>query len=80
MGSYFVSKIKYKKERVGVVEKDGKIYIKYVKARRFQISKNAKYAILSGFILLVLGFGIRLLMLEMESRAPVEVTPEGIGG
>lgn len=80
MRSSFLSKIKYKKERVGVVEKDGKTYVKYVKARRFRVSKNVKYAILSGFILLVLGLGIKLLLSELASREPVEEISAGIGG
>ena len=79
MSSSLFSKIKYKKERVGVVEKDGKTYVKYVKARRFKVSENVKYVILSIFILVVLGVGIKLLLSEFASRPPVETTPVGIG-
>ena len=79
MGSSFLSKIKYKKERVGVVEKDGKTYIKYVKARRFRMSRNLKHAVLSLFILVVLGVGIKLLLSELASKEAVEETHAGIG-
>lgn len=78
MASDFLSKIKYKKERVGVVQKDGKTYVKYVKARRFRMSKNVKYALLSAFILIVLGLGVVMLMSELNSRPPAEEIHEGI--
>lgn len=79
MSSSFLKKIIYKKERVGVVEKDGKTYVKYVKARRFRINKNLRDAVISGFILLVLGMGIRLLMSELNSRQPPDEAGIGIG-
>jgi len=62
------------------VEKDGKTYVKYVKARRFRMSRNVKYAVLSGFILIILGLGISLLLSELASRTPAEVTAAGIEG
>lgn len=78
MASDFLGKIKYKKERVGVVQKDGKTYLKYKKASRFRVSKNVKYALLSAFILFVLGLGISLLMSELDSGPPAEEIHEGI--
>lgn len=80
MSSSFISKIKYRKERIGVVEKDGKTYVKYVKARRFKASKTVKHSLLIVFILGVLGVGIKLLMSELASRPPVEETAAGIDG
>ncbi len=77
MSSSFLDKIKYKKERVGVVEKDGKTYIKYIKARRFRISKSVKYVFLIGFVLIVMGLGIKLLMYEFASRPPAEEAVQG---
>lgn len=79
MSSSFVNKIKYKKERVGVVEKGGKTYVKYVKARRFKLSKDIKYGILSVFILLFFCVGIKLLLSELASRPTPEAPLEGIG-
>lgn len=72
MKSSFFGKIKYRKERVGVVEKDGKTYIKYIKARRFRLSNNAKLWLLGVFIILILGLSIKLLMSELDFRAPAE--------
>ena len=80
MSSSFLRKIKYKKERVGVVEKDGKTYVKYVKARRFKVSKNVKYALLGCFIMAILGLGIKLLLLELDSREQTDEAAVGIGG
>lgn len=79
MPSSFISKIIYKKERVGVVEKNGKTYVKYIKARRFNLSKNAKYSFLIVFILLILGAVIKLLMIELASRPQIDEASEGIG-
>ena len=79
MSSSFLKRIKYKKERVGVVEKDGKTYIKYVKARRFKVSKKVQYALLSCFVLVVLGLGIKLLISELDSREPAEETALQLG-
>ena len=62
MGSSFISKIKYKKELVGFVKKDGKTYAKYVKARRFRLSSNLKYAVLGVFVMVVLGLGIKFMI------------------
>ena len=53
MSSSFLDKLKYKKERVGVVVKDGKTYTKYIKARRFRLSSGFKYAVLWVFLLVV---------------------------
>lgn len=78
MSSSFISKIVYKKERVGVVEKDGKTYVKYVKARRFRLDKNVKYAILSIFLLGLLSITIKLLMSELESRGPAAVADSDV--
>ena len=79
MSSSFIGKIKYKKERVGVVEKNGITCVKYIKARRFRISKNVQYVILSVFILVVLGLGLKLMLYELASRPPAEETAE-VGG
>ncbi|MDO8803596.1 MAG: hypothetical protein Q7R35_04130 [Elusimicrobiota bacterium] len=63
------------------MKKDGKTYAKYVKARRFRISSNLKYAVLGVFVMVVLGLGIKLLIAEMGSREPaMETAGEGIGG
>lgn len=43
MNSSFLDKIRYKKERVGIVEKNGKTYVKYLKARRFKVHRNIKF-------------------------------------
>lgn len=80
MPSSFTSKIKYKKTRVGVVEKDGKTYVKYVKQSRFRMSKNMKYSVLSIFILVILGLGFKLLMSELASREPVQEAAVGLDG
>lgn len=72
MSSSFIKKVVYKKERVGVVEKDGKIYVKYVKQRRFRISKNSQYIILGILILAVFGLAVKLMLYELELRTPVE--------
>jgi len=79
MRSSFLNKIKYKKERVGVVEKDGKTYVKYIKTSRFVVSGRVKYAIIGVFVLVVLGLGIKLLMSELSSMPPVEAAVEGMG-
>lgn len=79
MDSSLIDKIKYKKERLSFVEKDGKTYIKYKKVRRFRVSKNVKYALLSFFILAILGIGIKLVISELDSREPALETSEGIG-
>lgn len=76
MSSSFLDKIKYKKKQLGVVEKNGKSYVKYVKARRFKISTNIKYTVLSVFILVILGLGIKILMSELSAREPAEETEE----
>ena len=81
MSSSFLDKLKYKKERVGVVVRGGKTYTKYVKARRFRLSSGFKYAVLWVFLLVVLGLGIRFLMSKLDSGAPApETAAEGIGG
>ena len=72
MSSSLFSKIKYRKERVGFVEKGGKTYAKYTKVPRFPISKNVKYVVFCVFILAVLGLGFKLLLSEMASQAPAE--------
>ena len=74
MNTSFFNRIKYVKERVGVVEKDGKTYVKYIKVHRFRISSGFKYAILWIFMLVVLGLGIRFLMSSLASSEPAEET------
>ena len=59
---------------MGVVEKNGKVYIKYVKAPRFKVSKDVKYAILSVIILVALGVGIKLLISELASMPQLETS------
>lgn len=76
----FFNKLKYRKERVGVVEKNGKTYVKYMKVRRFKISKTVKYSLLIVSLLAVLGVGIKLLMSDLASRPPVDEVADGIGG
>lgn len=80
MNSSFLDKIRYKKERVGIVEKNGKAYVKYLKARRFKVHSNIKFAIVIGIVLLVFELGIKLLISELASRPPAEETAAGIGG
>lgn len=75
----FVDELKYRKERVGVVKKDGKTYVKYVKTRRFNVSNKVKHLLLGGFVLFVLGLGIKLLISELASGSPEDETAEGIG-
>jgi len=65
--SSFLSRIIYKKDRVGVVVKDGKTYVKYTKARRFKISTNVKCVIFSVFMLFVLGLSLKMLMSVLNS-------------
>ena len=77
MGASFLNRIKYKKELVGFVKKDGKTYTKYVKTRRFRISSNFKYAVLGVFVMVVLGLGIKFMIAELGSR---EAAPETAGG
>ena len=79
MSSSFISKLKYKKERVGIVEKDGKTYVKYVKARRFSISRNVKYVLICFFILSIFAVGIKILLSELSSREPSLEVAEGTG-
>jgi len=78
MSSSLTRKIIYKKERVGLVEKDGKIYVKYIKARRFKVSKNVKYALLSVLLLGFLSLTLKLLITELESREPVAMTDSDV--
>lgn len=75
MSSSIISKLKYKKERVGLVERDGKTYVKYVKARRFRVSSGFKRAVLWIFLLVVLGLVIRYLMSSLCEMNPTEGTP-----
>lgn len=78
MSSSFIRKIIYKKERVGIVQKDGKTYVKYVKARRFKVSKNIKYSLLGVLLLGFLSLVAKLLMTELESREPVALTDSDV--
>lgn len=71
MKSSFLNRIRYKQERIGIVEKDGKPYVKYVKVRRFKVSKNVEHIVLSGLILIVLGLGVKLLVYELSLSEPV---------
>lgn len=80
MSPSFLSRIRYKRERVGIVEKEGKTYVKYIKARRFRVNRTVKHAVLGGFIFLVLALGIKLLISEFASRQPPEETVEGGAG
>ena len=65
-------KIRYKKERVGLVQKNGKTYVKYVKVRRFKISDTAIHVCLIIGLVAVLGVAAKLLMAELET-APTTV-------
>ena len=79
MSSSFLDKIIYKQERLGVVQKDGKTYVKYKKARRFRLSGGFKYAVLWFFVLVALGLGVRFLMSYLAAREPApETAAEGI--
>lgn len=57
--------IKYRKERVGLVQKNGKTYVKYSKVRRFKLSRDAEYTWFTLLILGILGMGAVLLMYEV---------------
>ncbi|MDO8805712.1 MAG: hypothetical protein Q7R35_14930 [Elusimicrobiota bacterium] len=76
MNSSLLGKIKYKKERLGVVEKNGKTYVKYAKVRRFKLSRTSIYIFVSVFILVVFGLGLKLLLSELYSRDPIVETAE----
>lgn len=80
MSRSFIRKIKYKKDRVGLIVKDGKTYVKYKKTQRFRMSKNVKYILMSILILFIMGFGIKLLISEYASRPLAEEVGEGVGG
>ncbi|MDP2865110.1 MAG: hypothetical protein Q8O90_02590 [Elusimicrobiota bacterium] len=78
MSASFFSKLMYKRERVGFVEKDGKTYVKYLKVRRFIISKDIRSAtVFVGFVLIVFAAGIKMLLTEVASHTPTEETAEG---
>lgn len=72
MSSSFFNKLAYKKKRVGIVEKNGKSYVKYAKTPRFKISTNAKCVILSLVTLTVLALGLRILITERAAREQAE--------
>ena len=76
MNLSFIDTVKYKKERVGLVEKNGKTCVKYRNVSRFRIGNNIKYIVLIVFILAVLGVGIKLLLSEMASRPSTDETQE----
>jgi hypothetical protein len=57
-----LDKVKYKKVRVGLVQRNGKTYIKYRKVPRYKVSQGLKKAILSVFILAALGFSLKFLL------------------
>lgn len=80
MSRSFIRKIKYKKDRVGLIVKDGKTYVKYKKTQRFQMSRNVKCILMSILILFVMGFGLKLLISEYASRPLAEDAGEGFGG
>lgn len=80
MNSSFLNKIRYKKERVGVVRKDGKTYVKYTKTRRFVVSRKIKYSVLSLCILVALALGIKLIIYEYAAMASAAAeTDDGLG-
>ncbi len=57
--------IKYRKERVRLVQKNGKTYVKYSKVRRFKLSRDAEYTGFAFLIMGVLGMGVVLLVYEV---------------
>ena len=58
-------RIKYRKERVGLVQKNGKTYVKYAKVRRFKLSRDVEYTGFAFLIFGVLGIGVVLLAYEI---------------
>lgn len=79
MATSILSKILYKKQRVGMVQRDGKVYVKYVKEWRFRLSRNAKYLILTFFIVAISGLGFKLLLSEIASTTPSVESAEVVG-
>jgi len=75
----FFDWIRYKKIYSGTVERDGKLYKKYTKVRRFRISRSQKYIIsIIGVlaVLAVLGIVVKLITSEMLSSIPAETQME----
>jgi len=66
-----LKKVIYRKKRIGIVQKNGKAYVKYTKVHRFEISKTVQHVILIVFILTILGLGFKLIRSEMVADAPV---------
>ena len=67
MSLSLLDNIRYKHERVGLVQKDGKTYVKYRKIPRFKkLAKNSESFIFGAIILLVLGLGIKVLQLAIS--------------
>lgn len=62
------------------MQKDGKTYVKYIKARRFKMGKSVEYSLLTAFILIFLAVGVKLLLSELASRPLAEGIADGIGG
>jgi len=62
MSSSLFDTLRYTKERVGLVTKDGKTYVKYRKVRRFKKNRDLQALGLRVFGLVVLALGLIYLL------------------